>query len=296
MGFGKITESTDVAGFKKYIGVGNFKVLAVNPTAKELSTIYDTSIDKEPTYIGKSEVSVAGQTKEFKQIRVDFFVQSVEEKNNGINMIDKVSFFLVDCPQYNRDGSKVRVLNKYGENAWITKDLVAKGEVDQNMRWFNTEGMKTALIGEVELLEFLKAWLGIPVRTWRQDGVTQEIENPDDAKAGLENIKAYFSGNVAELKNLVKAMPEQMVKILFGVKTTDQGKEYQDAFNRMFLKYRNNNFSYLKAQVEDAQSNGAYPNTKFIVDTLQEYEVSATDFSKGNPSLEVEESSDDLPF
>ena len=273
MGFGKITESTDVAGFKKYIGVGNFKVLAVNPTAKELSTIYGTTIDREPTYIGKTEVSVAGQTKEFRQIRIDFFVQSVEEKNNGINMIDKVSFFLVDCPQYNRDGSKVRVLNKYGENAWITKDLVAKGEVDQNMRWYNTEGMKTALIGEVELLEFLKAWLGIPVRTWRQDGVTQEIENPDDAKAGLENIKAYFSGNVAELKNLVKAMPEQMVKILFGVKTTDQGKEYQEAFNRMFLKYRNNNLSYLKAQVEDAQSNGAYPNTKFVVDTLDRKSV-----------------------
>ena len=296
MGFGKITESTDVAGFKKYIGVGNFKVLAVNPNAAELSTIYNTSIDKEPEYLGTSEVSVAGQTKTFKQIRLDFFVQTVEDKNDGIKMIDKVSFFLVDCPQYNRDGSKVRVLNKYGENAWISKDLVAKGEVDQNMRWYNTEGMKTALIGEVEVLEFLKAWLGIPVRTWRQDGVTHEIENPDDARAGLEKIKTYFSGNVAELKNLVKAMPEQMVKILFGVKTTDQGREFQDAFNRMFLKYRNNNFSYLKAQVEDAQDNGAYPNTKFEVVKLKEYEVGATDFSKGNPDLEVEDESDDLPF
>ena len=305
MAFGQVTESTDVAGFKRFIGVGSFKILAVNPNKAQLESIYGRTLDNEPEYLGETDVTIDGKTMRRKQIRIDFIIQTNPEKNNGIELIDKVSFFLVDAPTMARTG-KVQVLNRYGESTYATPAFVEQGTVDSQMSWFNTEGLKKAYSGEVELISFIKSWLGIPIRSWRADGQTHEIENKDDAVATLENVAKYFKGDITELKSLVKAMPEQMVKILMGVKTTDEGRMYQNTFNRMFLKYRNTNYSRLASEVADAQANGAYPTTVFEVCPLKEYDVQATDFKATGGSTSapttvadpfaVEEDNNDLPF
>ena len=305
MAFGQVTESTDVEGFKRFIGVGNFKILAVNPNKAQLERIYGRDLDNDPVYLGETEVTINGQTQKRKQIRLDFIIQSVPEKNDGIDFIDKVSFFIVDAPSIARTG-KVQVLNRYGESTYATPAFVDQGTVDSQMSWFNTEGLKKAYIGEVELIGFIKAWLGIPIRSWRADGKVHEIENKDDAVAMLENVAKYFKGDISELQSLVKSMPEQMVKILIGVKTTEEGRMYQNTFNRMFLKYRNNNFTRLASEVADAQANGAYPTTTFEVVPLKEYDVTATNFnnvsntttaptSYEDPFAE-DQNNDDLPF
>ena len=301
MGFGKVVESTDVQGFAQYVGVGNFQILAVNPTKAELEAIYGRELEREPEYLGKT--TIQGISGEFDQVRIDFIVKSVADKNNGIEMIDKVSFFVVNTPHYSTTG-KVRVLNKYGETTWLEPDFVKSGTVPSNMSWYNTDGMKVAHRGEVELIDFLKAWLAIPIRSWkdRNTGKEMQIDNFDDAKASLGKVKDYFKGDVSELKEIAKALPNQMVKILFGIRTTDEGRTYQNAFNRYFLKYRNTTMTGLTRALNEALANGAYSTTAFQVCPLKEFSLEATDFNSGattsapNAEAGTVDPNDDLPF
>ena len=111
MAFASGRETTNSQEIKRYIGVAPVFVLAVNPTKDELEKIYNNTSDNAPEYLSKTEVN----GKEVEQVRIDFIVQTNTERSNGIDLKTKLSFFLTNMPKYNRDGSKVQVINKYGE-------------------------------------------------------------------------------------------------------------------------------------------------------------------------------------
>ena len=68
---------------------------------------------------------------------------------------------------------------------------------------------------------------------------------------------------------------------MFGVRNTDDNKQYQAAYVDMFLKNNVTDYSKLDAHMQERKSHGAYPNTEFKVEDLKEYNVEATDFSAG---------------
>ncbi len=273
MAMAKGKESTEGgAGFPKYIGVGSFKVLTVNPTKEELEKIYDSSLDKDPEYVGKDDKNVD-------QVRIDFIVATDVEKNGGIDFKTKLSFFLKNAPRLNSAGTKVQVINAYGETTWVDLELAKKGELPDNQSWFETP-YRAAFVGEEELTHFLKVFLNIPTKSWRDSkGVIHNIENKSDAEARLEGISNYFKGNVKELREIIKFQPNNLVKMGVGIKTTDDNKEYQTIFTRMFVKNNMKDYSKLAKAIEDAQTNGGYKNTVFATTELKEYVVDATTFN-----------------
>lgn len=274
MAFGQGKESNESgAGFAKYIGVGAFNVLAVNPTKEELSKIYGSNIEKDIEYLSKDEETGADQ------VRIDFIVASNTEKNNGIDLKTKVAFFLKNAPRMNALGTKVQVINAYGETTWVDLDLAKKGELPENQAWFE-KPYRPAFIGEDELTSFLKVFLNIPAKSWKdKNGNVKTIENKSDAEARLEGIANYFKGNVKELKEILKFQPDNLVKMAVGVKTTDDNKEYQAVYTKMFLKNNVKDYSKLDAAIKDSQANGAFKNTTFNVGELKEYTVEATTFA-----------------
>ena len=172
MAFSKGNKSSEEgAQFKRYIGVASVKLLGVNPTKSQLEDFYKTTIDNEPNYLG--EIDNGGN--KIKTVRIDFIVKVAEGKykdseGNDIDLINRVTFFIRNEYRFNRDKTKVQVIDKYGRTAWPTIEE-AKNHIVPTVGGGNQAridaGYRPAFVGEEELTEFLKAYLNIPsVEKW----------------------------------------------------------------------------------------------------------------------------------
>lgn len=290
MAFATGKESTEGNVVKRYIGVAPVSILAVNPSKTELEKIYDTEIENIPEYIGETEVGQEGTKYKVPQVRLDFIVQTDPEKSNGIDMKTKVSFFLAKEVRYNRDGSKVQVINKYGETTWLPIEDAKAGRVPENLSWFEPADFRPAFIGEEELTGFIKAYLNIPNKSYRKkNGEVVELKDKSEAEARLDHIQDYFSGNFSELRSAIALQPKNKVKCMFGVRTTDDNKQYQTVYTQKFLKNNVTDYSKLDEELQERKTAGAYPTTEFSVCDLKEYTVESTDFGSNGVN-------DDLPF
>lgn len=284
MAFASGKESTESSVIKRYIGVAPVFVLGVNPSKQELEQLYGTEIEKAPEYVGEIEVEQGGSIVKIPQVRLDFIIKTDPEKCNGIEFRSKISLFLRKSPRYTKDGSKIQVINKYGVTTWLPLENLKNKTIPTELSWFDPLGMRAAYAGEEELVEFLKAYLNIPNKSYRKkNGEVVTIANPTEAEAQLDSIENYFKNDFSELKGLCKLLPNNKLKVLFGVKSSD-GKMYQDVYTRLFLKNGVSEYTRLEEHLANTKSNGAYPNTEFKVCDIKEYEVESTDFTKVNSS------------
>jgi hypothetical protein len=242
---GNETKETQ-GGVKLMTGLVPMMVVAVNPSKKELEQIYGRDLEKEPEYISADEAGV-------KKLRVDFIMKTVINDKLGCNeeIITKVPFFLEDKPAYTSDGSKVYMLNLYGENACIPVEDAKKNTLPDNMQWYNTTKMRPAYRGEIELVGFLKQYLGIPNRQFK-DRVIPDVSK---AEIQLEKIKNYFSGDIKEFVSVVNIRKATNIVLLAGgVRTTDDNKQYQAWYLKKPLKYGTTNLDYIKRDISERQS------------------------------------------
>ena len=241
------TETKETQGGARLVtGLTPMMVVAVNPSKKELEAIYGRDLDKEPEYLSADEQGV-------KKLRIDFIMKTVINDKLGCNeeIITKVPFFLDDKPAYTSDGSKVYMLNLYGENACIPVEDAKKNTLPDNMQWYNTTKMRPAYRGEIELVGFLKQYLGIPNRAFK-DKVIPDVSK---AEIQLEKIKSYFNGDIKEFVSVVNLRkPTNIVLLPGGVRTTDDNKQYQAWYLKKPLKYGTTNLDYIKRDIAERQS------------------------------------------
>ena len=241
------TETKETQGGARLMtGLVPMMVVAVNPSKKELEAIYGRDLEKEPKYISADEAGV-------KKLRVDFITKTVINDKLGCNeeIITKVPFFLEDKPAYTSDGSKVYMLNLYGENACIPVEDAKKNTLPDNMQWYNTTKMRPAYRGEIELVGFLKQYLGIPNRAFK-DKVIPDVSK---AEIQLEKIKNYFNGDIKEFVSVVNLRkPTNIILLAGGVRTTDDNKQYQAWYLKKPLKYGTTNLDYIKRDIAERQS------------------------------------------
>ena len=233
-------------GVKLMTGLVPMMVVAVNPSKKELEQIYGRDLEKEPEYISADEAGV-------KKLRIDFIMKTVINDKLGCNeeIITKVPFFLEDKLAYTSDGSKVYMLNLYGENACIPVEDAKKNTLPDNMQWYNTTKMRPAYRGEIELVGFLKQYLGIPNRAFK-DKVIPDVSK---AEIQLEKIKNYFNGDIKEFVSVVNLRkPTNIILLAGGVRTTDDNKQYQAWYLKKPLKYGTTNLDYIKRDIAERQS------------------------------------------
>lgn len=285
MAFAKGKESSEGMNFKKYIGVAPVKVLAINPTKAKLEEIYGTTLESDPVYIGKAKNKDGSETP---FARIDFIVCTDPEKI-GIDMKTKLSFFIRKEPRMNNDKTKIQVINKYGETTWVPVmiDGAKNGSFSGGPEWFEHADTRPIFVGEEDLTTFLKAYLNIPSKSYKKaDGTTVTIENKADAEARLDNIKSYFDGHFSEIANVYKLQPDNKVKVLFGVRKTDDGKEYQSFYTNKFLKNNITDYSRLDKELQERKQAGAYPSTEFEVCDLKEYDIEPTIVPKSSSDID----------
>lgn len=280
----KAKESQEALEINRYTGVASCYVKGVNPNKDELSAFFGRQMDKEPEYVSTYTDEDGA---EIPQVRVDFLVEtasnpkSVNEKGEPIVMKTRVSFFLRKRARKNRDNDKWRVVDRYGYVGWATKE-----ELDSHAQLLSSQGKalritndyRVAYDGEPELLEFIKCYLNIDeAMVWKDNKWTLNTDVPlPDCECNLQDMEKLFKGDFSELKEITKLMPNNKLKLLFGVRTAATGAQYQDVYTRMPMRNSVSEYGKLAKDVLSTKSSGGYPNTDFEVCDLKEHKVKAT--------------------
>ena len=278
MAFGKAIASSEEFVAKRYIGVAPVYVVAVNPTKKEMESIYNTTIEDEPNYLGQAEDKEGNKVD---NVRIDFIIKTDANKV-GEEVISKLTLFLQKGYRYNGDKTKVQIIDKYGRTAWVTTEQAKNHEIPMysNGPANIDKDYRPCVIGEEALINVLKTYLGIQNVMKYVNGTWEMKENPEDYEAKLEHIQDYFKGDFSELKNLVALMPENKIKVMFGVRTANDGKQYQTTYSNMVLSNRTTDYSKLDADLQERKSNGAFATTEFSVCDFKEFTVEPTTFEE----------------
>lgn len=269
---GKVT--TEGGEFKRYIGVAPVFVVGTNPNKAELESIYNNTVDKEPEYTGTQNVN----GKDVPYARIDFIVETDAEKCNGIDFTSKVTYFIRKEYRFNKDQTKVQVVDKYGRTAWVTKEQANNHEIPQyaNGPANLDKDYRPAYVGEEDLTNFIKTYLNIPSVQKYVDGKWVLVDNPAECEARLDGIDKFFAGDFKELKEIMSYQPNNKIKVLFGVRTADDGKQYQTAYTQMVLRNGVTDFSKLDKDLQERKAAGAYPTTEFEAVNIKEYSVEPT--------------------
>lgn len=287
MAFSKGTASTEALEIKRYVGVAPIYILDVNPNKAKLSELFGRDIENEPEYINK--VTVGDDKHEVENVRFDFIAKTDKDKCN-VDMITKVTFFIRNEFRFNRDKSKVQVIDKYGRTCWVTKEQAKNHEIPvyTNGPANIDKDYRPCYVGEEELTNFLKNYLGVfdvmkyVNHTWIM------VDNPQECEARLENIPNYFKGDFKEIKSIISLQPENKVKVLFGVRTSDDNKQYQTVYTQKTLRNSVSDYSKLDADLQKKKAAGAYPTTEFTlpnspVGDIVEYVNTPTNFAEPKP-------------
>ena len=308
MAFSKGKESSNGGGsFNRYVGVGSVKVLAVNPNMEEWNTITGGSMTKEPEYTGVTQDGT-------KTARITLLVQTDPAKTiGGIDAIIPVTFWFRKMTVVGSQSGKYQVIDKYGQTAWATAEEIEAKKIPQYASGpANIDAdYRKVCKGEVEFTDFLRAHLNIasPRAYNRTKGVWEPNAHLEECEARLDGIGKIFDGDFSEIKKILAYQKENHSKMLFGVRTTDDGKEYQDVFMGAFLTNGSNNYAYLAKKLKESTDLGQYSHTYFgdlntngeiITSDLREYVVPASTVEPSQapmPDTFKEPSEkDDLPF
>ena len=291
LAIGKTQESKEAgeSSFKRYVGLGSTFVKGVQPTKKEIDDFFGFESQAEPEYVKDTDNG--------KEVHITFLLQTDPEANNGIELKSRAMFTLRLTPDYNRDQTKVRVLDQYGNYTWANVEDAKAGKAlvgaNGNPQKIDTK-YRMACVGECDLVAFLKKYLCVADAFNYVNGQWVKKDNADECVFGLENIKDYFKGDFKELKEAISLQPNNKVKLLYGVRTTDEGKQYQAVCTRGELILNNsanaNAVTRLEKDLVNAKQNGAYQNIDYRVCELQEWTVEPTNLEK--PA----DASGDLPF
>jgi hypothetical protein len=239
--------------FAKKVGLFEAKVIAVNPDIEEYKEVLGMELkddSKAIEYLGESRDGN-------KTLRLDFWLEEAKAKEKL-----KLTFFLENKIKENKDQTKKQYINSVGTCSWASdpNDLAS---------WFTTREYRPAFVGEEELYNFLRTWLG----------------NLDyrDAETVLElDWKKLMNGNVRDIKSQIDGEWCTSVVSLATIKTVEKDgemKEYQGVYNKAFLPSYNiksfrlvdYNSPRIQAALRDKKSKDLKPHERFVVNVTGEY-------------------------
>lgn len=195
--------------FTKRVGLFTAKVVAINPDTEEYKDVLgiDLKEDSKATeYLGESK---DGNT----SLRVDVWLEDVKTKQR-----DKIVFFLEDKERENKDGNKLQYINNIGSCAWAD-------DPNNLPEWFTKREYRVAKVGEEDLYNFIRTWLG-------------NLEYRDAETTLSLEWKKLMKGNINDLKSQINGEWCTNVVALATIKTIikdDETKEYQGIYNKAFL-------------------------------------------------------------
>lgn len=300
--------SGEFVDVRKYIGVASVNVIAVNPDNEKLRR-FGWNIPEgadEPVYV---TTRTDENGKETKSARVRFLVQIKDMEEKPIVPLD---FWCRPELSVNKSGDKYKIIDAYGRTAWGTKQEISSKKIPvySNGQQANiSTPYRLCHPGEEELVQFLLKYLNItPFQTFDKNKQTW-VNTKNPGRLTIDNWDAICAGNTKELAGYLALQPENCVKVILGLRTTDDNKSYQTFLNS----------AYIGNGASPDRNTGEYATARKVLDRFFEnhrdspYSFSATpvkewketasvvednsnkEFNPFNTASTVE-SEDDLPF
>jgi hypothetical protein len=240
------SEEQVVANIKKYIGVGNFKVVGINCTLDELEKL-GFNYQKEPQY----KVELGGK----QYSKVVFYV-----RNEKLDIQNKLEFLISNEEVVFSTGSKKFVNDLAQSSVGASLEAVLARTNDKGVSFFKNVNARAAKNGEVEILEFLVAWFNIKNFVSKKEA-DAKIQ-PDTVQI---NFAALVDGNVSELRKYHAVAKDNEVKLLL-----HEDKGYVNVYNRYFDRATANLNNFAK-YITKQEADGYPPKGNYVVADLQEY-------------------------
>lgn len=243
--FGQSTEAGEGFVNKLYTGIENFRVVAVCPNHDELKKMFGDN--------AKEDVYALTNDEGEQQAKIVIYLDN-EAEGETPKITTRLTYFVTKKEKLSQTGKRLYI-NIYGTNAWLPLD----GTIPESMSWFNPEGMRPAFDNENLVIDFLRNLLNLPS--------VDKADKPSDAYSQFSEKEwdSMFNGNFAQLKSAAMSSPNK-IGVVLGVKTVDDGKMYQDVYNRNTLRQwskQSGKFDYIRKNLTEAQSAGSYPKTDF---------------------------------
>jgi hypothetical protein len=250
---GKKREQQNFDSPIRKIGLAEMKVIAINPDEEEYKEVLKMELkegSKATEYLGESQDGN-------KTLRVDFWMEEVKSKDKF-----KVTFFLENKMRWNKDNTKQQYINNLGSCSWAEDE-------NELQDWFKKREYRPAYIGEEDLYNFLRTWLGN--LDYKDAETTLQIEWAKLMKGNVKDLKAQIDGEYAT-----------SFLALLTIKTVEkegETKEYQSVYNRAFLPaYLLKQFRLIDYNNSDVQrslksklSKELKPAERFVVNVTGEY-------------------------
>ena len=250
---GKVREVKD---FTKFVGLAEMEIICVNPSMEEFKEILNIDLkedSKAADYIGESKDGNV-------YLRLNFWLKNVKD---GSIFQSPVSFFLENKQRSNKDETKMQYINNVGATTWAD-------DPNNLPEWFVERDYRVAYIGEEEMYDFLRTWLG--KLDYRQAETILQIE-----------WKKLMKGNVKDIKDQIGGEFACNVGVLATVVTREnkegEVKEYQGIYNKAFLPpYAIKNFRLVDysnpdviAKISAKKPKDQKPHEKFVLKVTGQY-------------------------
>jgi len=278
MAFATGKETVESAPIKRYIGVAPFFVVGVNPNKAQTKELMGYEPQEEPSYVVENEG--------VKSARIDFIIKTDTTKTD-VELITRATYWIRNEKRFNKDKTKVQVIDKYGVTAWVTPEelkehatMLTKNDGSKYQSSIDKD-YRPAYVGEEAVTNFIKVYLGIPNTRSYVNGtwVSNPNVKPEECEARFENLEVLFNGNFKDIKDVVSYQPNNKIKLMLGVRTTDDNKQYQAVYTDMPLRASATDYSKLDKDLQEKKNAGAYATTEFKTCNLEEYTVEATNFN-----------------
>lgn len=224
-------------GRKKYIGILLAYVQAINPTDAErieMGVITQESIDS-------GKVKPVNYQEEDGRYRIDFWLKGKDLQQNEVTARHSV-WIKDEIVDPSANSGNVQVANRKGTVAWIAPEYAEKGQTPYP-DWFSTPYHR-AKSGEADLLQFVNAWTNK-----RKGEDALELDFPALAKGNLKILQQVLSSGKASY-----------VKVMLGVRTAENGREYQTVFPKVIVQAWMTNYEKLHKELANYLANSSARN------------------------------------
>lgn len=225
----KSPSTGEYVDIRKYIGVASINVLAVNPNNAKLRSYGWTIADdaQEPVY-----VTTASDGKKSARVRILGQIQDFDEKP-----VIALDFWIRPEVFITKDGNKAKIIDSFGRTAYGTKAEIKAKQIPQytNSLANISPDYKLCHTGEEELVAFIMKYDNItPYQIFdRKSG--KLIPNKNPGHLTIDNWEKLCNGDATEIKEYLGMQPNNRVKVILGVRTTDDNKTYQTFLSTTFI-------------------------------------------------------------
>ena len=296
----------DFLDIKKYIGVASVNIVAVNPNNETLRKFgWNLPEDaEEPNYISTRQ-DANGKTVTSACIRLLAQIQDFDEKP-----IISLNFWVRPEMLVNKEGTKCKIIDQYGRTAWATKEEVSKKEVPtySNGNKANISApYKMCHMGEEELVSFLLKYLNVTPFQMFDRVKNSWVPTKNPGKLTIDDWKGLCNANVKEIVEYLACQPDNRVKVILGVRSSEDNKTYQTFLNSKFIgngvrfDLTTGEYAVARKAIDDYVSYHG-EGTLFSAAPVKEWKEMATQVNESKPATMFDDegnfvaNDDDLPF